>query len=70
MLHENNIDILCACETWLDTCIADKFVHIRNFKIVRCDAGRGAGVCIYINDDLDISVIDTGMDKFDRIEDV
>ena len=70
MLHENNIDILCVCETWLDTGTDDKFVHIRNFNIVRCDAGRGAGVCIYVRGDLKISVIDTGMDKFDNVEDV
>ena len=74
MLHKNDIDILCVCvcvcETWLDTSTNDKFVNIHNFSIVRCDAGKGAGACIYVRDDLNVSVIDTGVDKFDDVEDV
>ena len=70
MLYEENIDILCVCETWLDSSIDDKFIHIPNFKVVRCDAGRGSGVCIYVRESLDFSVINSNVEKFEGIEDV
>ena len=70
MLHEENIDILCICETWLDSSIDDKFIKISNFSVVRFDAGRGSGVCIYIREGLSFSCMSTGVDKFEGVEDV
>ena len=70
MLHQENIDILCICETWLDSSVDDKFIKISKFNVIRCDAGRGSGVCIYIKEDLNISVINTSVDKTEGIEDL
>ena len=70
MLQEDEIDILCICETWLDTTIEDKFINITNFKVVRCDAGRGAGVCMYVRKDLKITVINPDIDKINNVDDV
>ena len=70
MLHQENIDILCTCETWLDSSVDDKFIKMSKFNIIRCDAGRGSGVCIYVRGDLNISVIDAGVDKAEGIEDL
>ena len=70
LLHDRDIDILCICETWLESSIDDKFLYIPNFNIVRCDAGRGAGVCVYYRDSLKIKVLDTGIDKIENIEEI
>ena len=70
MLHEENIDILCICETWLDSSIENKYVKISNFNLVRCDAGRGSGVCIYIREIFNYSVISPGIDSFEGVEDI
>ena len=70
LLQESNIDILCICETWLDSNVNDKYIKISNFNVVRCDAGRGAGVCIYIRDGLSFTHICTGVDKVEGVEDV
>ena len=70
MIRDDNIDILCICETWLDSSIDDKFVKILNFNIVRCDAGRGSGVCIYIREDFNYSLISPGIENLAGVEDI
>lgn len=70
MLHNENIDILCICETWLDSSIDSKFVKISNFNIVRCDAGRGSGVCIYIREVFNYSILNHNIDKIVGVEDI
>ena len=70
MLHDENIDILCICETWLDSSIDDKFIKIPEFNVIRCDAGRGSGVCIYIRENFNFSVINTSINKVEGVEDV
>ena len=70
LLQERGIDILCICETWLDSSVDDKFIYIQNFNVIRCDAGRGAGVCIYFRDNLKIKVLDTGVDKIENVEEI
>lgn len=72
ILHRENIDILCICETWLDSIVDDKFIKIPKFNVIRCDAGRSSGVCVYIRENLDFSVIDRpiGIEKFEGIEDL
>ena len=70
LLYERDIDILCICETWLETSVDDKFIYIPNFNVVRCDAGRGGGVCIYYRDTLKIKVLDTGIDNIENVEEI
>lgn len=70
MLQSRDIDVLCICETWLDPCVSDVFLKIPNFNILRCDVGRGGGVCIYIRDDLNITIINTGIERCENIEDI
>ena len=70
MLREDEIDILCICETWLDSSLESKYIHIPKFNVTRSDAGRGAGVCIYSRESLKIKVLDTGLDKIVNVEDV
>ena len=70
MLHDENIDILCICETWLDSSIDDKYVKISNFNIIRSDAGRGSGVCIYIKEDFNYSIINPGVENVAGVEDI
>ena len=70
MLHNENIDILCICETWLDTSIDDKYIKISDFHVVRCDAGRGSGVCICIRDYFNHSVLSHGVYSQTGVEDI
>ena len=70
MLRNENIDILCICETWLDSSIDDKYIKILNFNVVRCDAGRGSGVCIYIRESFNCSVLSPGVDSIVGVEDI
>ena len=70
LLHERDIDILCICETWLEDTVDDKFIYISNYNLVRRDAGRGAGVCIYYRDCLKIKVLDTEIDKIENVEEI
>ena len=70
LLYERDIDILCICEIWLKTSVDDKFIYIPNFNVVRCDAGRGGGVCIYYRDTLKIKVLDTGIDNIENVEEI
>ena len=70
MLHNENIDILCICETWLEASIDDKYIKISDFHVVRCDAGRGSGVCIYIRDYFNYSVSSHGVDSLVGVEDI
>ena len=72
VIHDNEVDILCICETWLDSFLDDKYIKIRNYNVIRCDAGRGGGTCIYVRDDLKITPINVNIDKgnIEGIEDI
>ena len=70
MLHDGNIDILCICETWLDSSIDNKYIKIQNFNVIRYDAGRGSGVCIYIRENFNYSVLSPGVDGQVGVEDI
>ena len=48
----------------------DKFSKISRFNAIRCDAGEGSGLCIYIWEDFDTYVIDAGVDKTEGTEDL
>ena len=70
MLHDDNIDVLCICETWLESELESNFIHIPNYNIYRYDTGRGGGVCIIIRDDFKVTKINTGIDRIDGVDDI
>ena len=70
LITERNIDILCVSETWLLAETLDAHVNIPNFKVFRCDQGRGGGVCIYVSNQLKTNVINLFIPKEPGIEDV
>lgn len=70
LVEERNIDILCISETWLHQEMVNNFINIPNFKVYRCDAGRGGGVCIYVRDTLKSNRISTTAVNNTAVEDV
>lgn len=53
LITENNFDIFCVSETWLNENISSNIVNIPNYCIFRKDRiGRGGGVGIYIREDI------------------
>ena len=48
LIEERSIDVLCVIEIWLLPHTPDNFINAPNFKVFRCDKGRGAGACIYV----------------------
>ena len=70
LLYERDIDVLCISETWLHSNTPDMYVNIPNYTIYRCDNGRGAGVCIYVNNCLTSSIIKQEIPRQEGVEDV
>lgn len=70
LVKERNTDILCVSESWLLPNILDDFVMIPEYKIFRCDKGRGGGVCMYIKNILTVNVINLNVPKQEGVEDV
>ncbi len=70
LLAERNIDILCVSEAWLLAETIDSHVNIPNFKLFRCDQGRGGGVCIYVSNQLKTNVINLSIPKQPCTEDI
>lgn len=70
MITDRNIHVLCTSETWLHANTQDDYVEISNYKIFRCDNGRGAGVCIYVHSTLTHSVINLNVPRPAGVEDV
>ena len=55
---ENNSDVICISETWLDDTIDDSDVIIPGYQLFRRDRNRhGGGVAIYIKDVLPVKEI-------------
>lgn len=48
MNRDKNIEILCISETWLYPEISSSFISIPNFRVYRCDAGRGSVESAYV----------------------
>jgi hypothetical protein len=63
VINENNIDICCVTESWLDADIPSEAVDIENYVIHRCDRNDGrqcGGVAAYVRSDLPcVRVADT-----------
>lgn len=60
-LISNSLDILAVTETWLTPAIADSFLSLQNYKIVRSDSPSGItkhGVCFYVNKSINHVQID------------
>ncbi len=69
-MSDRNTDILCVSETWLSPHIPDTYINIPNYKVFRCDSGRGAGVCLYVRETLNSETIDTKIPRQTGTEDV
>ena len=63
LVADRNIDILCINKTWLLTETANAYVNIPNFKLFRCNQGRGGGACIYVSNQLKTNVINLPVSK-------
>jgi exonuclease III len=57
LLHQHcNIDIMCFCETFLDSHILDSVLHIDGFNFYRRDReSHGGGILIYFDTNLSIN---------------
>ncbi len=67
---DRKIDVLCISETWLQANTPDSYVEIPNYKIFRCNNGRGAGVCMYVQSAFNPSVINLDVPRTTGVEDV
>ncbi len=65
-----DIDVLCISESWLTSLTPDVFRNILNYKIFRCDNGRGAGTCIYAKDVLNLILWNIDVPRQGGVEDV
>ncbi len=57
-------------ETLLQANTPDGCVEIPNYKIFKCDNGRGAAVCTYVHSVLNSSVINIDVPRSTGVEDV
>ena len=56
--QHTNIDIMCFCETFLDSRIFDSVVEIEGFSLIRKDRpSNGGGILIYVNSNLSVKRI-------------
>ena len=70
LLSEKDIDILCLTETWLTSNIADVLIDIPEYRIYRCDKGRGGGCCIYVKNYLTVKICKLNMTRIEGLEEV
>ena len=70
MVLEENIDILCISESWLDSNIPDRFINIDGYNLFRNDGGRGGGACMYVRNCLKGVKVKIDCPPLQGIEDV
>ena len=70
LLNDSDIDILCISETWLLPEMQNSFIGIQGYSIFRCDGGRGGGVCIYVRDNMKVTVLTPSIEKPPYVEDL
>ena len=70
LLKKREVDILCISESWLLPIVQDRFINIPHFKIFRCDRGKGGGVCIYVRDELQVTLINTNVPEYPLVENI
>ena len=64
------MDVLCISETWLCKDFPDDYIDIPEYKVYRCDKGRGGGACIYVRDVYKVVPIATDIVRAQGVEDV
>ena len=47
LLRENDINVLCVSETWLDSYLPDRFIYVEGNNVFRTDAGQGGGTWMF-----------------------
>ena len=70
LVREKELDVLCISETWLCNDFPDDYIHIPEYKVYRCDKGRGGGVCIYIRDVYTVVPLEIDIVRAQGVEDV
>ena len=65
LVLENQFDIICVSETWLDSSISDAEVELYGYQLFRNDRNRhGGGVAIYAHNSLPVKK-STNVENFD-----
>lgn len=59
LVKDRHTDVLCVSETWLLHRTPDQLIYLPQYKVYRCDTGRGGGVCIYVKDCLSVTLLPT-----------
>lgn len=70
LVREKELDVLCISETWLCNDFPDDYIHIPEYKVYRCDKGRGGGACIYIRDVFTVVPLEIDIVRAQGVEDV
>lgn len=70
MIYERHIDILCISESWLLPVIQNSCIQMSGYSIYRSDAGRGGGVCVYVRENLKVTVITPVLERPPLVEDL
>ena len=71
LVKENNLDIMCVCETWLLPNMQSSFVDIPGYSFYRFDGGRGGGVGIYVSNHLKVTTLKTPeLERPPHLEDI
>ena len=70
LIREKNVDIICISESWLLPEMRSNFIEIPEFSVYRCDGGRGGGVCIYVSDQLKVTVLNPELVRPPHVEDL
>ena len=70
LMLDNEIDILCISETWLESSMPDRLINIDGFTLFRNDGGRGGGTCIYVRSNLKGTKVKISHPTCEGIQDV
>ncbi len=70
LVKERDMDVLCISETWLCNDIPHDHINIPEYKVFRCDKGRGGGVCIYVKDIFKVTPLEFDTVRPQGVEDV
>lgn len=69
LVLENNFDILCVSETWLNANIPTHIINIPGFNFVRKDRnGRGGGIGVYVKNEIKYTSVFANFCTIDGIE--
>ena len=60
VVQQENYDLVCLVETWLQDHIDDNVVHVPGYNLIRRDRSERihGGVCIYVKDTIQFSRLD------------